>query len=99
MMTPKGTVLALALALLPAPAGAGAASLAPAGVAACTGCHPASGGDPALPRLGGRSAADIVAAMDAFRSGKRPATVMDRIAKGFSGDEIAAIAAWYAAQR
>jgi cytochrome c553 len=37
--------------------------------------------------------------MKAFRNGGRPATVMDRIAKGFSDDEIAAIAAWYAAQR
>jgi cytochrome c553 len=31
--------------------------------------------------------------MKAFRSGQRPATVMDRIAKGFSDDEIRAIAA------
>jgi cytochrome c553 len=37
--------------------------------------------------------------MTAFRSGTRPATVMNRIAKGFTDDEIAAIAAWYAAQR
>jgi cytochrome c553 len=80
-------------------AGAGAATLPPPGVAACSGCHAKSGGDPALPRLAGRSAAEIVAAMQAFRAGKRPATVMDRIAKGFSDDEIAAIAAWYAEQK
>jgi cytochrome subunit of sulfide dehydrogenase len=42
---------------------------------------------------------DIVAAMEAFRAGQRPATVMDRLAKGFSQPEIAAIAAWYAAQK
>jgi cytochrome subunit of sulfide dehydrogenase len=36
--------------------------------------------------------------MQAFRAGQRPATVMDRIVKGFSDPEIAAIAAWYAAQ-
>jgi sulfide dehydrogenase cytochrome subunit len=34
-----------------------------------------------------------------FRSGQRAATVMDRIAKGFTDDEIQAIAAWYAAQK
>jgi cytochrome c553 len=90
-------LLALALAMLPARAGA--ASLPPADVANCIGCHPKSGGDPNLPQLAGRNANDIVAAMNAFRSGKRPATVMDRIAKGFSDDEIAAIATWYAAQR
>ena len=50
-------------------------------------------------RLTGRSAADIVIAMEEFRTGKRPATVMDRIAKGFTDDEIKAIAAWYAAQK
>ena len=37
--------------------------------------------------------------MLAFRSGAQPATVMDRIAKGFSDEEIRAIAAWFAAQR
>jgi len=41
----------------------------------------------------------MVAAMQAYRSGQRPATVMDRIAKGFSDDEIKAIAAWFRAQR
>ena len=49
----------------------------------------------------GRScpATQIVTAMQAFRTGQRPATVMDRIAKGFSDAEIAAIAAWYAGQK
>jgi cytochrome c553 len=51
-----------------------------------------------VPRLVGRPAAEIVTAMQAFRAGQRSATVMDRIAKGFSESEIAAIAAWYAAQ-
>jgi cytochrome subunit of sulfide dehydrogenase len=41
----------------------------------------------------------MVAALQAFRSGRRPATVMDRIVKGFSDDEIKSIAEWYAAQR
>ena len=36
--------------------------------------------------------------MVAFRSGARPATVMDRIAKGFSEPEAAAIATWFATQ-
>ena len=89
----------LAVALIVPPVSAGAATLPPVGVPACSGCHPASGGDPALPRLTGRNAREIVAAMDGFRTGSRPATVMDRIAKGFTDDEIAAIAAWYAAQR
>ena len=42
---------------------------------------------------------EIVAQMRAFRSGQRDATVMDRIAKGYSDAEIEAIADWYQAQR
>jgi cytochrome c553 len=49
--------------------------------------------------LKGRDAAAIVAAMDAFRNGARPATVMDRIAKGFSEEETVAIANWLAGQK
>ena len=52
-----------------------------------------------MPRIAGRSPAEIVAAMEAFRSGQKPATVMDRIAKGFTDDEIKAIADWYGAQK
>ncbi len=45
--------------------------------------------------LQGRPAADTVA-MEAFRSGARPATLMNRIVKGFSPDEVRALAAWFA---
>jgi len=76
------------------------AAEAPPGAASCTGCHPANANvDTPAPRLAGRDAAELAAALQAFRSGRRPATVMDRIAKGFSDDEIKSIAAWYAAQR
>lgn len=71
----------------------------PPGASGCSGCHPTSEKvATAIPRLIGRNPADIVSAMQAFRSGARPATVMDRIAKGFSDDEARAIAEWYGAQ-
>ena len=47
----------------------------------------------------GHDRAAIVRAMQEFRSGQRAGTVMDRIAKGFTDDEIQAIAAWFAAQK
>jgi cytochrome c553 len=50
-----------------------------------------------MPPLAGRSGIDD--AMIAFKSGQRPATIMNRLAKGFTDDEIRAIAAWYAAQK
>jgi sulfide dehydrogenase cytochrome subunit len=82
-------------------AATGAASAEPpAGAASCSGCHPAAPrvASP-VPRLAGLDRAAIVKAMQDFRSGQRAATVMDRIAKGFTDEEIQAIAAWYAAQR
>ncbi len=89
--------LALFLALLLA--GPALAAPPPPGATACSGCHaqPARAGA-AIPALHGRPAAEITAAMLAFRRGERPATVMDRIAKGFTEAEIPAISAWLAAQ-
>jgi cytochrome c553 len=52
-----------------------------------------------VPPLKGRSQADIADAMIEYKSGKRAGTIMDRIAKGFSDEEIRAIAAWYAGQK
>ncbi len=72
----------------------------PVGAAACSGCHPASSAAEArVPALAGRDAQEIVTQMRAFRSGQRDATVMDRIARGYSEAEIQAIANWYQAQR
>jgi cytochrome subunit of sulfide dehydrogenase len=72
----------------------------PAGASACSGCHPASSGaETSVPALAGRDAQEIVTQMRAFRSGQRDATVMDRIAKGYSEAEIEAIANWYQAER
>jgi sulfide dehydrogenase cytochrome subunit len=71
------------------------AATPPPGAASCTGCHLAGGG---IGALQGRPAEDIVAEMEAFRSGARPSTVMNRIVKGFSPDEVKALAAWFAQQ-
>jgi cytochrome c553 len=58
-----------------------------------------SGGvDTPVPRLVGMTAQDIKTAMKDFASGARPATIMNRISKGFTEPESAAIADWYAAQ-
>ena len=68
----------------------------PSGATSCSGCHAGAG---PVPGLEGRPAAEIAAAMAAFRSGERPATVMDRIAKGFTDDETRAIADWLAGRQ
>ncbi|QHO74887.1 cytochrome C [Bradyrhizobium sp. CCBAU 051011] len=74
-----------------------AASVPPPGAASCSGCH--SAGAASVSRLYGRDAGEIVTAMTGFRDGSVPSTVMTRIAKGFTDDELRAIAAWLAAQK
>ena len=69
--------------------------------AACAMCH-GSDGRPATKDLGplaGLPRDYIAAQMRAFRDGKRPATVMHQIAKGYSDAEIDALAAWFASLR
>ena len=93
-------VLAAAVGLASIAAAAVVSAEPPAGAVSCSGCHPASARVTSpVPRLAGRDQAAIVKAMQDFRSGTRAATVMDRIAKGFTDEEIQAIAAWYATQR
>ncbi|WP_065756653.1 c-type cytochrome [Bradyrhizobium paxllaeri] len=77
-----------------------AASVPPPGAASCSGCHSstAAAASP-VTRLYGRDANEIVTAMTGFRDGSVPSTVMNRIAKGFTDDELRAIAAWLAAQK
>jgi cytochrome subunit of sulfide dehydrogenase len=97
----KGTFSIAALLLtMPAPAWAGGLAGAPPGATACSGCHPATRSvDSGVTRLIGRTPAELVTAMQAFKSGQTASTVMGRIAKGFSDDEIKAIAEWYGAQK
>ena len=93
----KATAAAIAVISI---AAAVAASAEPPGAASCSGCHPSSARvSSPVPRLAGLDRAAIIRAMQEFRSGQRVATVMDRIAKGFTDDEIAAIAAWFATQK
>jgi len=68
----------------------------PSGAVSCSGCHAPKGSGGPVVSLTGRPADEIVTALLQFRSGERRATVMDRIAKGFSDDEIRAIAEWFA---
>ncbi|MBD0275615.1 MAG: c-type cytochrome [Acetobacteraceae bacterium] len=96
MRSLRHAVVLAALVLAPAAARAAAS---PPGASSCGGCHAEAGRpDAAVPSIRGRPASEIAAAMRAYAAGERPATVMDRIAKGFSEDEVQAIAAWISAQ-
>jgi len=68
---------------------------------ACAGCHGTQGASagPSLPSLAGQSKVFFVEAMKKFKSGEREATVMGRLAKGYSDEQIVAMADYFAKQK
>ncbi len=70
--------------------------------ATCANCHGTNGKsirDGALPSLAGMKNDELIAQMQAFKSGARAATIMHQIAKGFSEQQITALAAYFASQQ
>ena len=68
--------------------------------ATCAQCHGTDGRPAAgalVPALAGVPAARIVEQMGAFKSGARSGTVMPQLAKGYSDEQIARLAAYFAA--
>lgn len=60
----------------------------------CAACHGPEGRSPgAIPAIDGLPAEDMARLLGEYRSGALAGTVMNRIARGFTDDEIAAIAA------
>jgi len=93
------TAIAVA-ALAFAPGAATAASDPPPGAAACSGCHATNpAAETPVPKIHGRKASEIVSMMAEFRWGTLPSTVMGRIAKGFTDDEMEPIATWLEQQK
>jgi sulfide dehydrogenase cytochrome subunit len=66
----------------------------------CAGCHGTDGASkgPATPSIAGLSAVYFTDTMLAFKSGDRHSTVMGRIAKGYSEEEIKLMAGYFAKQ-
>ncbi|MFH1873053.1 MAG: c-type cytochrome [Pseudomonadota bacterium] len=101
-MTMKWRGWALATGVLAISAMAQAAPPTPAMLSnACAGCHGTNGGSagPSMPSLAGQSKEAIEVAMKKFKSGERPGSIMNRIAKGYSDTEIAAISGYFSKQK
>lgn len=78
----------------------GDATLARSLAATCANCHGTTGSSQgAIPSLAGQSKADIVQKMNEFRDGKREATIMHQLAKGYSPQQIDLVAGWLAQQK
>lgn len=67
----------------------------------CAGCHGTHGNTngPATPSIAGIMSEYFIDSMMAYKSGERPSTIMTRIAKGYSDEEIEAMAKYFASQK
>jgi cytochrome c553 len=68
--------------------------------AGCANCHGTNGrAEPGNESLAGANKDDIVKKMLDFKAGRKPATIMHQLAKGYSDEQIVAIAGYFAAQK
>lgn len=92
--------LILALSLATASAGAVAADpLQVRGIAAsCSNCHGTQGvAQDGMDSLAGQKKEDLLKKMMDFKTGKKPATVMHQLSKGYSDEQIDQLASYFAA--
>lgn len=65
--------------------------------ATCTGCHGTDGRSVGgMAPLAGVASDELLRALRAFRDGQRPATVMRQLVLGYTDDELALIAGYFA---
>jgi len=100
----KWTSLKLAAVLALASSVAQAQSIDPLQVrgwaAACANCHGTNGvAQPGNESLAGANKDDLLKKMLDFKSGNKPATIMHQLSKGYSDEQLAAIAGYFAAQK
>jgi cytochrome c553 len=68
--------------------------------ATCANCHGTNGqAQGSAVSLAGYDAAKLVETMKAFAEGKREATIMHQLAKGYTDDQLKAMAAFFASQK
>ncbi|WP_456376572.1 c-type cytochrome [Thiolapillus sp.] len=67
----------------------------------CVGCHGTNGNShgPATPSLAGASKDYIIEIMDYYASGERASTIMGRIAKGYTKEEVESMAEFFSKQK
>ncbi len=96
-----GSALALVLGAVAPMATAQAEELRTPMIAqGCAGCHGQSGaGMGATPRIAGYGRDAFIATWESFRNDERPATIMNRIAPGYTDEEVAALADYFSQLR
>ena len=68
--------------------------------AACANCHGTEGrAQPGNESLAGKDKDELVQKLMDFKTGRKPATLMHQLTKGYSDEQLAQIAAYFAAQK
>lgn len=66
----------------------------------CANCHGTHGtAQGAMPSLAGQQKSYIVEQVKAFRDGKRPATIMHQLSKGYTDQQVELIADFFSRQK
>ena len=101
-MRSSNSIAAMLLAVAAATTAAQApdANLARNLAATCTNCHGTNGvSQGGTGSLAGMPRDAMIRAIQEFKTGARPATIMQQLAKGYTDEQIALIAGWFAAQK
>lgn len=83
-----------------ASAQSGDAHLARNLAATCANCHGTGGvSQGEVESLAGKPKDDLVRKMQDFKAGRKPATVMHQLSKGYTDEQIELVSGWFAAQK
>lgn len=68
--------------------------------AACANCHGTNGkAEPGNESLAGKDKDELLQKLLDFKSGRKPATLMHQLSKGYTDEQLAQLAAYFAAQK
>lgn len=97
---PTTLPLCLAIGLALAPFAAKAADPMAVMADACAGCHGTDGHSVgAMPAFSNKKLEELQSMLRDYKAGKREPTVMDRIAKGYTNEQLDAIAVYFASRK
>lgn len=68
--------------------------------AACANCHGTQGvAQPGMESLAGANKDEMLKKLLDFKAGRKPATLMHQLSKGYTDEQLQALAAYFAAQK
>ena len=100
LLIPAAVAIALAAGNATVAIGADTSGTTGRDIAAnCANCHRSDGRSGAIPAIAGQDKAYLVQQLKDFRDGKRPSTIMQQLAKGYTDEQIEAAAAYLASRK